>query len=638
MQKHIILGTAGHIDHGKTSLIRALTGLDTDRLPEEKERGITIELGFAHLDLPGDIHLGIVDVPGHEKFVHHMVAGVGGMDLVMLVVAADEGIMPQTREHLAICQLLGVRQGLVILTKIDMVEPDWLEMVQEDVREYFKGTFLESAPIIPVSSTTGDGIETLKTTLREIAEKIEPRQTGGPFRLPIDRVFTIRGFGTVVTGTVSGGSVSDGESLSIIPGGIGCKIRGLQVHGNRAERIVAGQRAAINIQNVDKDLIRRGMMLVRPRTIPETTMIDARCRLISSAEKPLKNRAPIRYHSGTAEIIGRVILIDRDVLEPGDEAFVQFRLSEPTANLPGDRFVIRSYSPVETIGGGWILDAEPHKHKRLKQETIDYFLHVSSSDPRERLLAMLDQAGIEGLVHEDIRRRFPDPADNIDAVLSSIVAEGLIHPVTGSPARFVSEISQAAFIDKLSASIHAFHERSPLRAGVSREEIRTSLKPQPSEEILASVLNRMIAAGTLAEKASLIHTPGHEPTLSPEQKILLSSLTGFARKTGIDGFTQKDLLEKLSPDPKVFKPVFQHLIDTNAIKRLPGSLYIDSRILEEISSKLRDIFATQNTLTVGEFRDIMNISRKQAVPLLEYFDGVGLTRRKGDHRVLRDGS
>lgn len=636
MKKHIILGTAGHIDHGKTSLIRALTGIDTDRLPEEKERGITIELGFAHLNLSDDIDIGIVDVPGHEKFVHHMVAGVGGMDVVMLVVAADEGIMPQTREHLAICQMLGVRRGLVVVTKIDMVDEEWLELVQDDIRSYLAGSFLEASPMVLVSSATGAGIDRLKTVLLESAGSIESRQAGGPFRLPVDRVFTIKGFGTVVTGTVLNGSVDDGESLVLIPGGPGCKIRGLQVHGTRAERIVAGQRAAVNIQNVDKDSIRRGMMLTRPGTIPDTKIIDAHLHLIPSAGKPLRNRAPIRFHSGTAELIGRILLMDREVLNPGDDSFVQFRLVEPTANLPGDRFVIRSYSPVETIGGGWIVDAEPSKHKRLKPETLEHFKRISSPDPLIRLKAILDQAGIGGLKQAEINRRFPDPGIDVTNLLSAAESSGHVHRIPSSPVRFISASSHTAFIDRLAASIHGFHLRHPLRPGISREELRTSLKPEPPDEVLDSALDTMIQAGSLAEKSSLIMEPGHQPTMTPEQKKLMESIVDFVRKAGLDGFTSKNLADALSPDPKILKPVFQHLVDSRIICRLPGSLFMDSAMLETVAVRLRQLLKDQGTVTVGSFRDALGISRKQAVPLLEHFDSIGLTRRKGDLRVLRE--
>lgn len=635
MQKHIVLGTAGHIDHGKTSLIRALSGIDTDRLPEEKERGITIELGFAHVELPGGLHVGIVDVPGHEKFVHHMVAGVGGMDLVMLVIAADEGIMPQTREHLSICRLLGVRHGLVVLTKIDMVDEEWLDLVQEDIREGISGTFLENAPILPVSSHTGAGLETLRQVLTNLAESIEPRNAEGIFRLPIDRIFTIRGFGTVVTGTVSGGNLSNGEIVDVIPGGLICKIRGLQVHGEKVDGIFAGQRAAINIQNIDKDMIHRGMMLARSGSIPETRVIDAECTLLKSISKPLKNRVPVRFHTGTAEIICRIVLMDRDILNPGDTAFIQFRLTEPASVLPEDRFVIRSYSPVMTIGGGRILDAEPFRHKRLSAGTIRHFEQLASSDPRQKLDAILDMAGPFGISETALQRRFPDPAIHPDDLAADAVSRSKAFKIKGSPAFYVSPSNRAAFKGRLLDTVMDFHKKNPLRPGIGRDELRTTLKPQPPELVFTVALDDLTADHALLEDSRLLRAPDFQPTLSSDQKHTLNSMITLIEKSGFDGITQKEIMEKLDLDARYMKPLFQHLLDTRIIQRLPGGLYMDMRALDAITSRLKDLFTVQNTLTVGEFRDAINISRKQAVPLLEYFDSIGMTLRKGDIRILR---
>ncbi|MFP5212731.1 MAG: selenocysteine-specific translation elongation factor, partial [Acidobacteriota bacterium] len=362
--KQVILGTAGHIDHGKTSLIRALTGIDTDRLKEEKLRGITIELGFAHMELPGGERLGIVDVPGHERFVKHMVAGATGIHLVALVIAADEGVMPQTREHMEICELLQVKKGLVVLTKIDMVEdPDWVEMVREDVAEFMKGTFLEGAPIIPVSAVTGEGIDELKQTLALLYSQVQPRSTEGPFRLPVDRVFSMRGFGTVVTGTSMSGRVRIGDQVTIYPMEQKTKVRGLQVHSEEVQEVLPGQRTAINLQGLERAAIERGNVIATPGTLAPTHMVDVHMEMLSSSPRPLKHRAKIRFHTGTAEHLGTVVLLDREELAQGTKAFVQVRLDHPIAVLRGDRFVMRSYSPVQTIGGGTILHPLPRKHK-----------------------------------------------------------------------------------------------------------------------------------------------------------------------------------------------------------------------------------------------------------------------------------
>ena len=369
--KQIVLGTAGHIDHGKTSLIKALTNIDTDRLKEEKERGITIELGFANLDFDDDIQLGIVDVPGHERFVKNMLAGVGGIDLVMLVIAADEGVMPQTREHLAICELLHVREGLVVLTKTDMVEPDWLDLVQADTAEFLQHTFLAGKPIVPVSAKTGEGLPALLDTLQATCKALTPRSTSGPARLPIDRVFTMRGFGAVITGTLFSGSLQLEDRVEVLPRRVTARIRGLQVHNQTVEQAHAGQRTAVNLQGLERAALQRGDVLVTPGRFPATYMLDTSLTLLADAPRPLKHRARVRFHIGTSEIMGRVVLLDRDEVQPGEHVLAQLRLEAPAVAAPQDRYVLRSYSPMVTIGGGTILDALPAKHKRHRPQVLD---------------------------------------------------------------------------------------------------------------------------------------------------------------------------------------------------------------------------------------------------------------------------
>ncbi|MFA5112621.1 MAG: selenocysteine-specific translation elongation factor, partial [Desulfobaccales bacterium] len=368
----IILGTAGHIDHGKSALIKALTGTDPDRLKEEKLRGITIELGFAELQLPGGQHLGIVDVPGHERFVRHMVAGATGMDLVALVIAADEGVMPQTREHLEICQLLKVKQGLVVLTKVDLVEDDWLELVEEEVREALKGTFLEGAPILPFSAVTGFGKDELLKALGELADQVPPKPVSGIFRLPIDRVFTIKGFGTVVTGTAISGSLKVADAVTIYPPGFKAKVRGLQVHGQSVERALAGNRTAINLQGLEKEELDRGMVVAPTGAMVASRRLDAFLEILSSAPRPLKHRQAVRLHTGTSERVAMPLILDADDMPPGASGYVQFFLREPLALKPGDRLVIRSFSPAFTWGGGQVLHVNPTRHKRHNPEVLSH--------------------------------------------------------------------------------------------------------------------------------------------------------------------------------------------------------------------------------------------------------------------------
>src|SRR5918999_1795344 len=383
VMKQVVMGTAGHIDHGKTQLIKTLTGIDTDRLKEEKERGITIDLGFAHLRFADDTEVGVIDVPGHERFVRNMLAGVGGIDLVMLVIAADEGVMPQTREHLAICQLLRIKDGLVALTKTDLVDEDWLELVSEDTREFLKGTFLEGKPIVPVSAKTGQGIDDLRRGLQTLVARVPPKQLEGKFRLPVDRVFTIRGFGTVVTGTLFSGTIRVEDRIEIYPKGIEAKIRGIQVHNASVAEAVAGQRTAINLQGIDKVELGRGDVLGHPGEFASTFMLDAVLQHLADAPRPLRHRARVRLHLGTSEIMGRVMLLDRDELAPGEEAYVQFRLESPAVALPRDRYVIRSYSPVQTIGGGILLEVQPRKHRRYEEGLANHFRLLAESSAEE---------------------------------------------------------------------------------------------------------------------------------------------------------------------------------------------------------------------------------------------------------------
>jgi len=365
--KHFIIGTAGHVDHGKTALIKAITGIDTDRLKEEKERGISIELGFASLTLPDGRTFGIVDVPGHERFIRNMVSGASGIDMVIMVIAADEGVMPQTREHLHICSLLGIKKGLVALTKVDMVAGEWLDLVKDDVREFLKGTFLEASPVIPVSSIAGTGLKELLDALGRVASEIEGESEEGPFRLPVDRAFTMKGFGTVVTGTLISGDIKLGEEVEILPPGITAKVRGIQIHNQSATIAEAGQRTAINLQGVERNTIVRGVVLARPRTFKPSIRLDVCLEYLSNNNRRLKNRNLVRFHVGTNEVIGRIILLDREDVEPGAKASTQIVLESPIVAMARDRFVIRSYSPVTTIGGGMIVDPLPKKHKRSSE-------------------------------------------------------------------------------------------------------------------------------------------------------------------------------------------------------------------------------------------------------------------------------
>jgi len=434
--RHVVAGTAGHIDHGKSALVQALTGIDPDRLKEEKERGITIDIGFAHLDLGGGLTLGIVDVPGHERFVKNMLAGVGGIDLVMLVVAADEGIMPQTREHLAICQLLRVKSGLVILTKADLAEPDWLELVREDVRGYLRGTFLDGSPIVAVSAKTGAGLDPLKGHLATLARAVPARGTDATFRLPIDRVFTIRGFGTVVTGTVAGGQITLDERVEIYPRQLQAKVRGLQTHGRPVSAAVAGQRVAVNLQGIERAAIERGDVLSLPGLLRPTFMLDATCELLADAPAPLKPRQRVRFHIGTSEVMARVHLLDAEQIEPGHRGYVQLRLEAPIVALPRERYVIRSYSPMVTIGGGELLDVAPAKARR-SQSLVARLAVLEGGTPDAVIEEHIMRVGPGGARTADLRARTPFGPETLRGLLADLTARVVLRARAPAGATYV---------------------------------------------------------------------------------------------------------------------------------------------------------------------------------------------------------
>ncbi|MCJ7829902.1 MAG: selenocysteine-specific translation elongation factor, partial [Desulfobacterales bacterium] len=421
--KQVILGTAGHIDHGKTSLIRSLTGIDTDRLKEEKLRGITIELGFASMDLPSGQHVGIVDVPGHEKFVKNMVAGATGIDIVAMVIAADEGVMPQTREHMEICTLLGIRHGFVVLSKVDLVDEEWRELVEQDIGEFVQGSFLEEAPVIPFSAVTGQGIPEFTQALEELCPKVPERSTAGLFRLPVDRVFTMKGFGTVITGTLISGRVRVGDTITVYPSGKTSKVRGVLVHNQSVEAAEAGMRTAINFQGLDKSTVNRGEVVALPGTLKPSYMLDLSLHFLASNPKPAKNRQRVRFHAGTSEILGNLILLDREELQPGERAVVQVRLDAPATCVRDDRYVIRSYSPVRTIGGGWVLNPIPPKHKRLKPETVEGLSRLAEQDPEALIAYHLEAAGYEGLLLSDLKIMTNLPEKRLESTLQGLLSQ-----------------------------------------------------------------------------------------------------------------------------------------------------------------------------------------------------------------------
>ncbi len=473
--KQIILGTAGHIDHGKTSLIKAMTGTDTDRLKEEKERGITIELGFASLDLPSGEHLGIVDVPGHEKFVKNMVAGATGIDIVVMVIAADEGVMPQTREHMEICTLLGIRHGLIAMTKTDMVDEEWMELALEDIREFSHGTFLEDSPILPVSSVSGQGIPELVKTLDDIAGQLPPKRPSNLFRLPIDRVFTMKGFGTVITGSLVSGKISVGDTIMIYPSGITSKVRGIQVHNQSSGSAESGMRTAINFQGLEKAAVNRGEVLSTPGSLVTSYMVDVSFHYLASNQKPLKNRTLVRFHTGTSEVMGYLMLLEQDELPPGQTAIAQLRLDAPVAIVKADRFVVRSYSPVRTIGGGHVLNPAPQKHKRLKPEVIQKLRDLTSDDPDVIISYHIEQSGYSGVSFSHLKIMTNLPDKQLETQLQHLLSQKKIIQTDKDNRIFIHQTTFDTLKEKFTEHVSDYHNANPLKAGMPKEELTCSV-------------------------------------------------------------------------------------------------------------------------------------------------------------------
>jgi selenocysteine-specific elongation factor len=632
--RHVVVGTAGHIDHGKSTLVRALTGIDPDRLKEEKERGITIDIGFAHLDLGDGLTLGIVDVPGHERFVKNMLAGVGGIDLVMLVIAADEGVMPQTREHLAICQLLRVKSGLVALTKADVAEPDWLELVTEDVRSFLRGTFLDGQPIVPLSAKTGEGLDTLRAKLGELARAAPARGTDATFRLPIDRVFTIKGFGTVVTGTVHAGRVAVDERVEVYPRDVQAKVRGLQTHGAAVSAAVAGQRTAVNLQGVERAAIERGDVLSSPGLLRPTFMLDASCELLADAPGPLKPRQRIRFHVGTSEVMARVHVLDREALEPGSQGYVQLRLEAPVLALPRDRYVIRSYSPMVTIGGGELLDVAPAKARR-SPALVARLQVLERGAPEAVLEEHLRRVAAGGARTPDLRARTPFGPEALQRLLADLTARQRVLLVDREWYVHVDVADRLR--EQAVAELTAFHAREPLKAGMSKEELRTRLGSL-EERVFLHLLDRFAAAGAVTVERDKVRIAGHQVRLTPKQQALVDRLEGEFREAGVAPPSAEEAFAKLGVTRADDQALLQFLLDERRLVRIKEGLYVHAEPLREAETRVAAFLRERKEITPQDIKDLLGISRKYAIPLLEYLDAQRLTVRVGDKRVLREGA
>jgi len=630
--KYVIVGTAGHIDHGKSSLVQALTGTHPDRLEEEKRRGITIDLGFAFLE-EADVRFGFVDVPGHEKFVSNMLAGAGGIDLVLLVVAADESIKPQTREHFEICRLLAVQRGIIALTKSDLVDADTLAVAKLDVQEYVRGSFLENAPIVEVSARTGAGLAELKETLAREASAAPPKNSAGIFRLPIDRSFSIKGFGTVVTGTLLSGSIAPGQEVELLPVGTKLRVRGVQSGGKSSDRAMAGQRTAINLAGIEHTAVKRGMVLASPGRLRGTHRIDAKLELLSAAQ-PLKQRTSVHFHCGTFETIAEVRVHGREVLSSGEKAFVHLRLQDSCVVLPGDRFIVRQFSPVITIGGGVILDNLARRPAAKDLGRFECLKTLETFDASKTLRAMTLRA-LFGLTQSEIASRTGWTDDLITDTARREQVEGHVKTVSSSPFLLVGARNFAELKSKLFTALEAFHKANPLSHGISREDLRSRAARRVRPEIFRAALEEMAKEQKLLLQGETVKRAGAEVMLLPEEQRARDQIETAFAGAGLAVPPVKEVLAQLAVETKRAEKLLQLLLKEKKLLRVSADLIFHADALEEMRQKVATYKkAKSERISVPAFKELTGISRKYAIPLLEYLDRERVTRRAGDERVI----
>ncbi len=625
-----VVGTAGHVDHGKSTLVAALTGINPDRLREEREREMTIDLGFAWLTLPNGEAVGIVDVPGHRDFIENMLAGVGGIDAAIFVVAADEGVMPQTREHLAILDLLAVENGIVVLTKTDLVEdPEWLELVEADVLEVLAGTALEGAPVVRVSARTGQGLEELVAMLQEVLERVEPRPDRGRPRLWVDRVFTISGFGTVVTGTLLDGTLEVGQEVTVLPQELRARIRGLQTHKTKIDRAVPGSRVAVNLSGVSKSDLARGSLVTLPGWLRPTLLVDVRLDYLSDAPFPLKHNARLKFFCGSAEVMARVRLLGQDALPPGESGWLQLELSEPLPLVRGERFIVRLPSPAATVGGGRVVDPNPgRKHRRFRPQIIERLETLARGTPAEVLLQALERRGPQ-VVGELLERS--GLGDAAQPALEELLTGGDVVVLgAGATAKHSSLVASrgwwSATTGRMQQELAAFHHRYPLRAGMGREELRSALRLAP--RVFNGLRVRAAAEGLLVDEGITVRLPEHEVRFSPAQQQAVDGLLARFRRAP---YTPPSYKESVAA---VGEPVLAVLLARGDLVQVSADVLFLPATYEEMVRRIRAHIERQGSITLAQARDLFRTSRKYAQGLLEHLDEEGVTRRVGDERVL----
>ena len=630
--KNVIVGTAGHIDHGKSTLIEALTGTHPDRLEEEKRRGITIDLGFAFLE-EGGVRFGFVDVPGHERFVKNMLAGTSGIDLVLMVVAADEGIKPQTREHFDICRLMRVKRGVIVLTKCDLVDRDTADLVKLEIEEFVKESFLAHAPILAVSAKAGAGLPALKKALGEAARSVTEKQVGRYFRLPIDRSFAVKGFGTVVTGTLVSGEVAAGDEVELLPERRLLRVRGVQSGGKTVDRGGAGQRAAVNLSGIEHTAVRRGMVLAAPGRFAKTRRIDARLELLRVAPR-LKRGARVHFHAGTAETIAEVLFHDRSELGPGESAFVQLRLAGEVVAVRGDRFIVRQFSPVTTIGGGEVLEPLARRPSRKDNGRVD-FLQALEKGIREEILRAMVERNILGLGMEDVVRRTGWMEPEVRDIADKLAKAGLIRAVSSEPLLLLAEPFFQEVSKKLVACVEAFHNENRLLPGIPKEELRASVGKRVRTDTFRTALEELAKQNKVLLQGELVKKPGTEITLTGEEARAKEQIEQAFAKAGLAVPSVKDVLAQLAIESRRAEKILQILLREKALVRVSAELIYHREALERLPLLLQNYKRSKSErIGVPAFKELTGITRKYAIPLLEYLDRQRLTRRLGDERVI----
>lgn len=648
---YIVVGTAGHIDHGKTSLIKALTNMEhlkgkgssLDRLKEEREREMTIDLGFACVYLPGGRCAEIIDVPGHEGFIKNMLAGASTIDLAILVIAANEGIMPQTSEHLDILKLLDIKKGLVVVTKVDIAEPDYLLLVVEDIRQTVQGTFLENAPVVQASIVTGRGLDELVLTLDQLTREMPPKDTTLPMRLFIDRVFTRTGFGTVITGTLVSGILKTGDPIEILPQRISGRVRQIENHGELVTQAKAGQRLGINLTGIKRTDLIRGNCLVAPGYLTSTTMFDGTVNLLTNCPRPLNNNTRVRLHLGSGEFLGRVALLDKDRINPGEKGLFQFRSESPLAITKNDRFVMRFYAPPATIGGGQVIDPRPVRHKRLQKEVIDYLTRSETATPAEAIEQILRHTPGNVLEIKHLARKTGLPLPMIESILKKLVsANTLVRSASGS--FLMHQQNFSAFKERILEALNGLHQKEPLRLNITTQEVRLRTVAEPGIEwFFNQALSELASEGRIRmvvptgrQAHNLVRLAQHTIRLSDEQTRLKERIEHVYLKERLAPPSAGEVSRSLGIKPASAQETIKVLVELGRLVNLPEDIIIHQQALDEAAALIKDYLAKNRQMRVGEFTKLLNTSRKYAVPMLEYFDSVKLTKRQGDFRVAGD--